>query len=298
MKRRGLPYDPDCYLCPGNRRASGERQPGLRVDFVFTNDFAALRPDTPATAVEDGLLRAEGERRHVPGGLLHPAPRPDAGRPGAADVRARRRHVGRPDDRARRSATAGCRCSRTAARRWAPRTRTRTARSGPGRRCPTRRARGGDPGAHCADRPAAAARLRRQERAAPRVFVEDRDWQVGGPVLGRLAVRDAAAAAAPAARLADLDGARRDDCAGARSGLLARYDRLFGVPFPYSMGWHQAPFGDGATPTGWQLHAHYYPPLLRSASVRKFMVGYELLAEPQRDLTPEEAAERLRAVRD
>ena len=68
------------------------------------------------------------------------------------------------------------------------------------------------------------------------------------------------------------------------------------MPFPYSMGWHQAPFGDG--PTGhWQLHAHLYPPLLRSATVRKFMVGYELLADTQRDITPEEAAERLRDAR-
>ena len=70
---------------------------------------------------------------------------------------------------------------------------------------------------------------------------------------------------------------------------------MFRIPFPYSMGWHQAPF-DGDRHDHWQLHAHVYPPLLRSASVRKFMVGYELLAETQRDLTAEEAAERLRAV--
>jgi UDPglucose--hexose-1-phosphate uridylyltransferase len=72
--------------------------------------------------------------------------------------------------------------------------------------------------------------------------------------------------------------------------LVQRYDRLFDTRFPYSMGFHQAVSGIG------HLHAHFYPPLLRSATVRKFMVGYELLAEPQRDLTPEDAAERLRAV--
>ena len=77
--------------------------------------------------------------------------------------------------------------------------------------------------------------------------------------------------------------------------LIGRYDGLFKRPFPYSMGWHQAPFGDGPTPTHWQVHAHFYPPLLR-ANVRKFMVGYELLAETQRDLTAEDAAGRLRAV--
>ena len=77
--------------------------------------------------------------------------------------------------------------------------------------------------------------------------------------------------------------------------LLTRYDNLFEHPFPYSMGWHGAPF-DGEQSDHWQLHGHFYPPLLRSASIRKFMVGYELLAEPQRDLTAEEAAGMLRAV--
>ena len=81
--------------------------------------------------------------------------------------------------------------------------------------------------------------------------------------------------------------------------LVRRYDGLFGAAFPYSMGWHGAPTGpdvDAAATDRWQLHGHVYPPLLRSATVRKFMVGYELLAGPQRDLLPEEAAERLRAV--
>ena len=74
---------------------------------------------------------------------------------------------------------------------------------------------------------------------------------------------------------------------------LTRYDNLFETSFPYSMGWHGAPTDDGDY-AHWQLHAHFYPPLLRSATVKKFMVGYEMLAEPQRDLTPEQAAQRLR----
>jgi len=82
--------------------------------------------------------------------------------------------------------------------------------------------------------------------------------------------------------------------------LTTKYDNLFQVSFPYSMGWHGAPFrnGDQGPHDSWQLHAHFYPPLLRSASVKKFMVGYEMLAEAQRDLTAEQAAERLRAVSD
>jgi UDPglucose--hexose-1-phosphate uridylyltransferase len=96
--------------------------------------------------------------------------------------------------------------------------------------------------------------------------------------------------------LPDLDVAARDDLASLLGRLVRRYDALFDTTFPYSMGWHGAPFDADAAVDAWQLHAHVYPPLLRSASVRKFMVGYELLAEPQRDLLPEEAADRLRGV--
>ena len=79
--------------------------------------------------------------------------------------------------------------------------------------------------------------------------------------------------------------------------LLTRYDNLFETSFPYSMGWHGAPFVDGDA-SHWQLHAHFFPPLLRSANIKKFMVGYEMLGEPQRDLTPEQAAVRLRDLSD
>ena len=92
-----------------------------------------------------------------------------------------------------------------------------------------------------------------------------------------------------------LTGTERDGLADILKRTTARYDRLFQVPFPYSMGFHQRPT-DGETHDEWHLHAHFYPPLLRSATVRKFLVGYEMLATPQRDITAEVAAERLRAV--
>ncbi len=94
-------------------------------------------------------------------------------------------------------------------------------------------------------------------------------------------------------RFDDLDARDRDDLASILARLLRAYDRLFDVPCPYSMGWHGRGRDHGAH---WQLHAHIFPPLLRSASVRKFMVGFEMLAETQRDLTPEAAAARLRAL--
>jgi UDPglucose--hexose-1-phosphate uridylyltransferase len=92
-----------------------------------------------------------------------------------------------------------------------------------------------------------------------------------------------------------LDDGERDGLADLLKRLTARYDRLFAAPFPYSMGFHQSPT-DGQAHPEWHMHLHFHPPLLRSATVRKFLVGYELLATPQRDLTPEAAAERLRSV--
>ena len=99
--------------------------------------------------------------------------------------------------------------------------------------------------------------------------------------------------------MGDRDDRARDALASVLGELLRRYDGLFDAPAAYSMGWHQAPFDEasGSSAEQWQLHAHVYPPALRSATIRKFLVGYELLSEPQRDLTPEEAAERLAAVR-
>ena len=96
-------------------------------------------------------------------------------------------------------------------------------------------------------------------------------------------------------RITELSTTERSALADILKRLLTRYDNLFETSFPYSMGWHGAPFNaDDSTP--WQLHAHFYPPLLRSASVKKFMVGYEMLGEAQRDITAEQAATRLRAL--
>jgi UDPglucose--hexose-1-phosphate uridylyltransferase len=97
------------------------------------------------------------------------------------------------------------------------------------------------------------------------------------------------------AALTDLGPEERDGLANILRRLTGRYDQLFQVSFPYSMGFHQRPTDDQPHQE-WHLHAHFYPPLLRSATVRKFMVGYELLGQPQRDITPESAAERLRSL--
>jgi UDPglucose--hexose-1-phosphate uridylyltransferase len=95
--------------------------------------------------------------------------------------------------------------------------------------------------------------------------------------------------------LTDLNGLERSSLGDILRRVTARYDNLFEIACPYSMGFHQAPT-DGHPHEEWHFHAHFYPPLLRSATVKKFMVGYEMLAEAQRDLTPEQAADRLRSV--
>ncbi|MGJ3627708.1 galactose-1-phosphate uridylyltransferase [Sphingomonas sp. MMS24-JH45] len=115
-------------------------------------------------------------------------------------------------------------------------------------------------------------------------------WWAAWPFETLLIARD------PVTRLEDLSAPARDALARLLGRLTARYDALFATSFPYSFGWHGAPHGAGDDTAAWRLHAHVYPPLLRSATIRKFMVGFEMLGETQRDLTPEQAAERLRAA--
>jgi UDPglucose--hexose-1-phosphate uridylyltransferase len=137
--------------------------------------------------------------------------------------------------------------------------------------------------------------IEREEREQIRVVESNAHWLAIVPWWAAWPFETLVIAREPVAGLAELSEPARDNLAELMRRLTARYDNLFNTSFPYSMGWHQMPRG-AMQPEAWRLHAHFYPPLLRSASVRKFMVGYEMLAEPQRDLTPEQAAERLRAA--
>jgi UDPglucose--hexose-1-phosphate uridylyltransferase len=137
--------------------------------------------------------------------------------------------------------------------------------------------------------------------AGERVVAQNADWLVVVPWWAVWPFETLLLPRRPVRSLVDLSVTERDSLAAILSGFLAGYDRLFDTSFPYSFGWHGVPTGiadpsEAGTTSAYQLHAHFYPPLLRSATVRKFMVGYELLAEAQRDITPEQAAERLRSV--
>jgi UDPglucose--hexose-1-phosphate uridylyltransferase len=288
-------FDPDCYLCPGNLRANGDVNPEYTDTFVFTNDFSALRADTSTAAFDDGLLRAEGER-----GLCRVvcfSPRHDLtlGRMPARAVR----HV--IDLWAEQTQELG------ASHRWVQVFENRGEAMGASNPHPHGQIWAGTALPNEGARELAAQREHRartgnrllldyvdHESAGQRVVTETDEWLAVVPFWAAWPFETLVTPKRPAARLSELDATARDDLTGVLHDLLGRYDGLFKRPFPYSMGWHQAPFGDAET-DAWQVHAHFYPPMLFQ-KVRKFMVGYELLSETQRDLTAEEAAERLRDV--
>jgi UDPglucose--hexose-1-phosphate uridylyltransferase len=289
-------YDPGCYLCPGNTRANGETNPAYAETFVFTNDFAALRPDSSAEVFGDGdLLRAESERGTCR--VLCFSPRHDLamGRMAPDAVR------GIIDLWAEHSAELG----RTY--RWVQVFENRGQAMGASSPHPHGQIWAGTALPVQASREDAAQQgwcdrtgqrllvaYATQEHDGPRVVIENDEWLVVVPFWAAWPFETLVLPRQPVARLPDLADSQRDALARTLIDLLRRYDELFRVPFPYSMGWHQAPNGEGRS-DHWQLHAHFYPPLL-SSSMRKFMVGYELLAEVQRDLSPEEAASRLRSA--
>lgn len=292
-------YDPACYLCPGNVRASGERNPSYDSTFVFTNDFAALRPDTSDERLEDGLLVAHGERGTCQ--VLCFAPRHDLTLPNM-EPHAVRQVI---DTWAHLSASLGERFP------WVQVFENRGAAMGASNPHPHGQVWAGSEIPSRAVREDTTQRRHfessgnrllldyaSQEAGGPREIEADDEWLVVVPFWAAWPYETLIIPRRPVARLPDLDDTQRDALTDRLIGLLRRYDALFEIPFPYSMGWHQAPF-DGLERPYWQLHAHVFPPLLR-ADVRKFMVGYELLSELQRDITPEHAATELRAaaVRD
>jgi UDPglucose--hexose-1-phosphate uridylyltransferase len=292
---QALAYDPTCYLCPGNRRANGQVNPDYDATYVFTNDFAALRPDAGARSVHDRLLVAEVE----PGTcrVLCFARRHDLTLAAMAEADVRRVidvWADQTDELGRtfqwvqifenRGEAMGASNPHPHGQIWAgaalPNAAVREDR--------TQRAYLAEHGRQL------LLEYVDQEVGGRRVVAENDDWLVVVPFWASWPFEALLVARAPTQRLPDLEDRRRDALAAILIELLGAYDALFDLSFPYSMGWHQAP-SRGADEAHWQLHAHFFPPLL-DAEKRKFMVGYELLAETQRDLTPEDAAERLRAA--
>ena len=297
-------HDPKCYLCPGNERAGGLKNPKYDSTFVFTNDFAALLPDVPVASselggLEEGLLRAESEQGTCR--VICFSPRHDLTLPEMAEPDIRHvidvwgEQVTELGQQYRwvqvfenKGAVMGCSNPHPHGQIWA------------GSALPN------EPAKEEAQQRAyfeakgspllveyATLEANRQER----VVVENEQWLAVVPYWAIWPFEILLLPRRHVLRMPDLTGLERDSLAAILKRVLTKYDNLFETSFPYSMGWHGAPTADGDD-SHWQLHAHFYPPLLRSATVKKFMVGYEMLGEAQRDLTAEQAADRLRALSD
>lgn len=299
-------HDPECYLCPGNPRAGGVNNPNYANTFVFTNDFAALIADTPAgefsiPGPQGGppLLHAVGERgtcRVICYSPRHDLTMAQLSIPelrAVVDVWAEQYEqigalssIGHVQIFENRGAMMGASNPHPHGQIWAT------------ERVPVIVQREQEAQqAYLASYGRTllsdylAIELEQQERI---VCANDQFvalvpfwavWPYETIVLSRHRV----------GAISELEPHQRDGLADILKQLTSRYDRLFQVSFPYTMGLHQRPT-DGQAHPEWDFHMHFLPPLLRSATVRKFMVGFELMAEPQRDITPEQAAERLRAA--
>jgi UDPglucose--hexose-1-phosphate uridylyltransferase len=290
-------YDPVCYLCPDNTRANGERNPHYESTFVFTNDFAALLPDTPPSMSTHALLRYEsvqGTSRVIcfsPHHDLTLALMQLADIRKVVDVWAEQvielgqsyRWVQVFENR---GAMMGSSNPHPHGQIWASSTLPDE---------PEKEDR--QQQAHYAEhqRPLLLDYLNTELQERARVVIENEHWAVITPYWAVWPFETILIPRRRVLRLPDLNDEERDTLASTLKNLLTKYDDLFQVSFPYSMGWHGAPMMQGSF-DHWQLHAHFYPPLLRSATVRKFLVGYEMLGEPQRDLTIEAAAARLRDI--
>ncbi len=289
-------YDPNCYLCPGNSRAGGVRNPKYEGTYVFDNDFAALLPGASADVpVAEGLLRAEtvrGACRVICFSPRHDLTLASMGPPEierVVDMWAEQSdELGREFRWVQifenKGEIMGCSNPHPHGQIWA----SDSLPNGPAKEDTRQRDHAALNGTSLL-----LDYLEIETASRERIVVENEDWVAVVPFWATWPFETLLIPRRHVQRISGLGQAERRSLAFVLKSLLGAYDRLFNVSFPYTMGWHAAPFV-AEDVSYWQLHAHFYPPLLRSATVKKFMVGYEMLAEPQRDITPETAAEQLR----
>jgi UDPglucose--hexose-1-phosphate uridylyltransferase len=292
-------YDPACYLCPGNQRAGGARTPEYDSTYVFDNDFAALTPDVaPEEDDRKGLLIAQSERGICRVVCFSPRHDLTLGQMPAEAIRTVVdtwvdqyvelgnldwvRHVQIFENR---GAMMGASNPHPHGQIWA----NERVPNEPAKELAQQRAHADSGGCLLCDY------LDVELDDGARIVTSNEHFTALVPFWAVWPFETLVLPRAHAGALPDLDPDQRDGLADILRRVTRRYDRLFGVTFPYSMGLHQQPT-DGEPHREWHLHAHFYPPLLRSATVRKFMVGYELLDQPQRDITPETAAQQLREL--
>lgn len=299
MPAADLPqYDPACYLCPGNQRAGGIHNPAYSGTFAFENDFAALLPvDLPDLPSSHPLLTVEHESgicRVICFSPRHDLTLPELSQAEVQQVLATWTaqsaelaalpNVGYVQVFENKGAVMGCSNPHPHSQVWA----TAHLPNEPQKELETQTAYFDEN-----QRPLLLDYLAEEQKHGERIVAANAHFTALVPFWAIWPFEILLIAHRPTRTLTDLTTAEQASLASLLRSVTTRYDNLFESSFPYSMGFHQTPNDGGAHPE-WVLHAHFYPPLLRSATVRKFMVGYEMLAQPQRDITPELAAARLR----
>ncbi len=290
-------HDPNCYLCAGNARVNGAINPPYTGTFVFDNDFAALLADAPDTVtVSDPLFQQQGVRgvsRVICFSPDHSKSLPELSLVELVSVIdtwcEQTQELGETYPWVQvfenKGQAMGCSNPHPHGQVWASSFLPNEAATEDTALRAYQAEYGGNMLLDYAKREAVSGE---------RTVVKNAHWLAVVPYWASWPFETLLLPLFPVQRLEDLSAEQRSNLAEALQALTISYDNLFEISFPYSMGWHGAPYTSEET-SHWQLHAHFYPPLLRSASVRKFMVGFEMLAETQRDLTPEQAASRLRA---
>ncbi len=293
-------YDPECYLCPGNLRAGGVRTEKYTSTYVFENDFAALKPDAPRFESDEddaGLLVAEGESGVCR--VICFSPRHDLtlAKMSVEEIRpvvdvwaAQCVELGARDGIAyvqvfeNRGAMMGASNPHPHGQIWASRSLPNEI---------VAELAGQKVYFEEKDEVLLCAYLALEEKLGERVVTANESFVVVVPFWAVWPFEVMILPRRHVARLEEMTDVEKTDFAAILREVASTYDQVFDTPFPYSMGLHPAPYDEQDHPE-WQFHAHFYPPLLRSATIRKFMVGFELLGGPQRDITPETAAEMLR----
>jgi UDPglucose--hexose-1-phosphate uridylyltransferase len=292
-------YDPQCYLCPGNARAGNARNPQYSATFVFDNDFGALLPDTETQEFSEGpLMRARTERGVCRVVCFSPNHSLTIARMETPAIRkvvdtwigqyvelGAQPFINYVQIFENRGAMMGCSNPHPHCQIWAGETL-------PNEWSKEQAAQGAYRSNHGTCLLCDYLDL---EKNSERIVCENGSFVAIVPFWAVWPFEILLTSRRHVASMEELEEAERNDLADIMKQVTTRYDNLFEVSFPYTMGFHQRPT-DGEAHGEWHLHGHYYPPLLRSATVKKFMVGYEMLATPQRDITPEAAAERLRSV--
>lgn len=289
-------YDENCYLCPGNTRANGETNPQYTSTYCFENDFAALLKDTPTALVEDGLLKAKGEIgicKVVCFSPDHSLTLPLMQVEAIEEVISlwqkeylelgSKEAINHVQIFENKGALMGCSNPHPHGQIWSQSSIPEEVQK------KTNKQKAYWDGHH---KSLLGEYLEQEMKRGERVLFEDGNFIALVPYW---AVWPYEAMIAPKRHLqhiGQMNGSEKTSFAQMIKQVTIKYDNLFETSFPYSMGIHQAPT-DGIDHDEWHFHMSFYPPLLRSASVKKFMVGYEMFANPQRDITAEQAAETL-----